>query len=124
MVATIGYAVTLNRKLARLRSDRGEMEAVIARLIEATDAAQSGLEGLRAHADAVGVRLQKGLEQSQGRADELAFLIERAEAVARRLESATAAAPAAEKGAVRRAERAAEAPAQETGRLKSLQGIR
>ena len=126
LVATIGYAVSLNRKLARLRSDRGEMEAVIARLIEATDAAQAGLEGLRVHANDVGARLQKGLEQSRGRADELAFLIERAEAVSRRLEGAATAARAASKdtGAVRRAAPKAAPPAEEDGLMKSLQGVR
>lgn len=130
LVATIGYAVSLNRKLARLRSDRGEMEAVIARLIEATDAAQSGLQGLRANADDMGKRLQQGLEQSRGRADELAFLIERAEAVSRRLDGAgtAARAPRAERDAERGAERAAAPkaapPAEDAGLLKSLRGVR
>ena len=90
LIATIGYAVTLNRKLARLRNDRGEMEALIARLIEATDAAQKGLEGLSAHAKGAGERLQKGLEQARGQTDELAFLLERADLMARRLDAAVA----------------------------------
>ena len=126
LVATITYAVILNRKLTRLRSDRGEMEAVIARLIEATDGAQKGLEGLRAHADHVGSRLQKELARAQGRADELGFLIERAEAVSGRLERAASAAPArtASAGPTRQAEALSEPPAAESELLKSLQGVR
>ena len=120
LAATIAYAAILNRKLARLRSDRGEMEAVIARLIEATDAAQKGLEGLRAHAEDVGQGLQTESARAQGRADELAFLIERAEAVSGRLERAASEVPA------RPAKTAAPAkpPAPESKLLKSLQGVR
>ena len=134
LVATIAYAVILNRKLTRLRRDRGEMEAVIARLIEATDAAQKNLETLRAHADQVGPRLQKELARAQGRTDELAFLIERAEAVSDRLERAKAAAPArpATEGVARRAEPPVEPPVEpqvkpsagDAKLLKSLEGVR
>ncbi len=92
LVATIAYAVSLSRKLNRLRDNKGEMEAVIARLIESTDHARTGLEGLRTHAAEVGERLQQGLNQSRGRADELAFLIEKAEALSHRLDATIAAA--------------------------------
>ena len=130
LAASIAYAVILNRKLTRLRRDRGEMEAVSARLIEATDGAQKNLEGLRAHADQVGPRLQKDLARAQGCADELAFLIERAEAVSGRLERARAAAPArpANQGAATRVEPPVksppEPPAGDAKLLKSLQGVR
>lgn len=128
LAATIAYAVALNRKLARLRSDRGEMEALIARLIDATEAAQKGLESLRGHAKEVGARLQKDLEGSQSRADELSFLIERAEAASRRLETAIAAVPAARpadaSGSPRKAEAKAKPSAEEAVLLKTLQGIR
>jgi uncharacterized protein DUF6468 len=91
LIATIAYAVSLNRKLNLLRDNKSEMEAVIARLIEATGQARTGLEGLRAHAVEVGERLQQGLKQSSGRVDELAFLIERAEKLSERLEGSIAA---------------------------------
>ena len=127
LVATIVYAVILERKLTRLRGDRAEMEAVIARLIEATGEAQSGLRGLRAHAEEAGQRLDTAVAQSRGRADELAFLIERAEAAAGRLERALAqpapvapVAPAADKAKAPRSR----PPAREARVLKSLEGIR
>ncbi len=42
LAATIGYAVSLNRKLNHLRDNKGEMEAVIARLIEANPTQAQG----------------------------------------------------------------------------------
>ena len=142
LVATIGYAVSLNRKLNLLRDNKGEMEAVIARLIEATDHARAGLESLRTHAVEVGEQLQQGLKQSSGRVDELAFLIEKAEALSGRLDGSIAAArarqasapataaspstplhPAAPAGAAQQDANPPPAP-EEASLLKSLQGMR
>jgi Tfp pilus assembly protein PilO len=126
LAATIAYAFILNRKLTRLRNDRSEMEALISRLINATDDAQKGIEALRTHASEVGERLQKGLEQSRGRADELAFLIERAEGMARRLNAGSVAQKSASPSAAAKpAGTAAGKPSpEEASLLKSLQGIR
>ena len=138
LVATIGYAVSLNRKLTVLRDNKGEMEAVIARLIEATEHARAGLEGLRSHAVEVGEQLRQGLKQSSGRVDELAFLIEKAETLSRRLDGSIAAArapqasPTVEPG-IAQVQPPTAAAAQTVNRepapeeailLKSLQGMR
>ncbi len=142
LAATIGYAVSLNRKLNHLRDNKGEMEAVIARLIEATDRARDGLEGLRTHAVEVDQRLREQLKKSGGRVDELAFLIEKAETFSRRLDGSIAAArvpqastpaaaakpcvphrPVAPAGAERQDTNREPAP-EEASLLKSLQGMR
>ena len=86
LVVTIAYALVLNRKLGSLRTTKGEMEALIARLVEATERAQNGLSGLREHALTTGEQLQRGIEAARGRVDELGFLIARAEALAAKLE--------------------------------------
>lgn len=124
LAATIAYAFILNRKLTRLRNDRAEMEALISRLINATDDAQKGIQALRSHASEVGERLQKGLEQSRGRADELAFLIERAETMARRLNAGSAAPKPAAPSVTAKTTGAAKPSAEEASLLKTLQGIR
>jgi len=140
LIATICYAVLLNRKLNRLRDNKGEMEAVIARFIEATDHARAGLEGLRDHASESGESLQKGLTQSSGRIEELAFLIERAESASKRLDESIstarashapteAAKPSVPLRPVTPAESGQQAPnggpaPEEASLLKSLQGMR
>ena len=138
LIATIVYAVSLNRKLTRLRDDRGEMEALIVRLVEATDRAQTGIEGLREHAAELGEQLDQSIHRSRGRVDELAFLIERAESLSGRLDGSIAAArpltpvptdaPAtagpsdAAKPSFER--QSTEVPPEEAGLLKTLQGLR
>lgn len=130
LIATIGYAVSLNRKLTLLRDTKGEMEAVIARLAEATGQAQAGLEGLRSHAAETGELLQQGLQQSSGRVDELAFLVEKAESLSKRLEASIAAArpgvsrSRASSADAKRREASREPPPGEADLLKSLQGMR
>ncbi|RMD65193.1 MAG: hypothetical protein D6826_00660 [Alphaproteobacteria bacterium] len=99
LVTTIVYAVILNRRLAQLRQTRSEMEAVIARLAEATDAARNGLAALREHAQEADQGLQRSIDKARGLADELSYLLERAVAAADRLESGISAARHAAPGA-------------------------
>jgi len=135
LIATLAYAVALNRKLTQLRGDKGEMQNLIGHLVAASEQARKGIEVLRAHAGEAGTRLQKDLERSKGRADELAFLIQRAEAAAQRLEQSSAKARTkdlavdTEKTApVRQAPRRATAqpsvPPEEANLVKMLQGMR
>ncbi len=132
LIATIAHAVSLNRKLNLLRDDKGEMEAVIARLIEATDRARTGLDGLRTHAVELGERLGKGIEQSRGRVDELAFLIEKAVTISQRLDKSIAAAVASPCVPHRRAapagtqqqDSSCKPTPEEASLLESLQGMR
>ncbi len=59
LVATIGYAAVLNRKLGVLRDAKSEMEALIASFSESTERAGSGVELLKQEAGRSGEALQK-----------------------------------------------------------------
>ncbi|AVO47622.1 chemotaxis protein [Phreatobacter cathodiphilus] len=47
LAATIGYCITLNRRLTRLRSDEQSLKATIAELITATEIAERAIQGLK-----------------------------------------------------------------------------
>ena len=88
LVATIVYAVVLNRKLSALRNAKVEMEALVARFAESTAQAENGIQTLKAHANESGVSLDNKANKAHGLADDLAFLIERGSELADRLEGA------------------------------------
>ena len=77
LVATIGYAAVLNRKLGVLRDAKSEMEALIASFSESTERAGSGVESLKQETGRSGEALQKKVEVARGLVDDLGFLIER-----------------------------------------------
>jgi len=153
LVATIVYAAILNRKLSALRGLKAEMETLVTRLAESTRVAEDGLSHLRGAAESSGETMQRTAETARGVADELSFLIERGNSLARRLDGAppspaanASAPPAAEPVAEpassarpatrpatgnRRAKAPSGAPAaepapspQEAALLKALQGLR
>jgi len=153
LVATIVYAAILNRKLSALRGLKAEMETLVTRLAQSTRVAEDGLSHLRGAAERSGETMQRTAETARGVADELSFLIERGNSLARRLDGAPpspaanasappAAAPVAEPAssaqpATRPAtgNRRAKAPSgaqaaepapspQEAALLKALQGLR
>ncbi len=98
LVATIVYAVILNRRLGALRDGREEMRALIADFTAATEKARAGMDELRAASDVSGRGLKEMIEESRALREDLGFLIERGGVVADRLE-----------GGVRGARRAGEA---------------
>lgn len=88
LIATIGYAVTLNSRLTALRRNRDQMSKIIASFNEATLRAESSIPKLRRAADEAGNGLQERVEKAQSLRDDLAFMIERADTMANRLENA------------------------------------
>ena len=88
LTATIAYAVLLNRRLARLRRGRAELEQTIAEFNAATSRAEDSISGLKAHAGELGRELDGRLQRARATCDELAFLVERADEQARRLAGA------------------------------------
>ncbi len=84
LAVTIGYAVSLNRKLMGLRRNKAEMEKLAAAFSQATLKADDGIGRLRTNTDA----LQAQVDKAQGLRDDLAFLLERANTAADRLEDA------------------------------------
>lgn len=88
LVATIGYAVTLNRQLSRLRDSRAELEELVRGFAEATERAEAGVQGMRRMAAESGEKLQKTVDRAQAIRDELQFMTEAADSLAARLEGA------------------------------------
>ncbi|MBM86338.1 MAG: hypothetical protein CMM47_09990 [Rhodospirillaceae bacterium] len=85
LLLMIAYAFLLNRRLATLRRDKGELEAFIKRFNDATDKANSSLKGLRDSAERNARIIGQAADKAQALRDELLFLIERADASADRL---------------------------------------
>lgn len=103
LIPTIIYAVILNRRLTALRKSRDELSKVVNSFNEATMRAEAGIPKLKKATTEANLSLKDRVEKAQTLRDDLAFMIERAEELAGRLE-----------GAVRtaRSEGAAQAPAQ------------
>ncbi|HUA53053.1 MAG TPA: DUF6468 domain-containing protein [Candidatus Sulfotelmatobacter sp.] len=85
LVATIFYAAMLNRRLAGLRSNKAELEALIHTFGEACARAEAGVKTLRSATDEA-TRLQAYLDRSQALRDDLSFLLDRGSGLADRLE--------------------------------------
>ena len=84
LAVTLGYAVSLNRKLTGLRRNKAEMEKLTATFAQATVKADGGIGRLKANTDA----LQAQSDRAKALRDDLAFLLERANTAADRLEVA------------------------------------
>lgn len=87
LIATIGYAVMLNQRLTQLRKNRDDMAKIIVSFNEATVRAESSIPKLRRAAEDAGQSLQERVEKAQSLRDDLAFMIERADTMANRLEN-------------------------------------
>ncbi|MDP1910481.1 MAG: DUF6468 domain-containing protein [Hyphomicrobium sp.] len=83
LAVTIGYAVVLNRRLAGLRRDKGELESLAASFGQATLRAEESIGRLKKTAG----ELQELTAKADTIRDDLAFLIDRGSAAADRLES-------------------------------------
>jgi hypothetical protein len=141
LVATIVYAVVLNRKLAALRNAKAELEMLAARFAESTAKAESGIQSLKAHASVSGASLDHMTTRAAGLAGDLSFLVEKGTSLANRLEEAIESArgkgpgadvsrpfrtermPGAKPGAAR-TQAAAEVSPEEAALVKSLRGVR
>lgn len=88
LVATIGYAVMLNSRLTALRKNRDDLAKIIVAFNEATARAEASIPKLRKAAEDAGGGLQDRVEKAQSLRDDLAFMIERADTMANRLENA------------------------------------
>ncbi|MFN4281241.1 MAG: DUF6468 domain-containing protein [Alphaproteobacteria bacterium] len=97
LVATIGYAAMLDRRLRTLRQSRDEMQALIASFTAATAHAQAGLISLRETSQSAGESLQSDIERAKSLRDDLSFLLDRGNSLADRLEGGIGAARVAVK---------------------------
>ncbi len=86
LVATIAYAVILNRKLGQMRLDRSGFEKMLKQFVAATQRAESGVANLQRAADASASELDDKRGSTATLRDDLEFLVSRAEAQASKLE--------------------------------------
>ncbi|WP_343870285.1 DUF6468 domain-containing protein, partial [Caenispirillum bisanense] len=86
LIPTIVFAVILNNRLGVLRKNRDELARLIAHFNEATVRAESGIPRLRKAAEDAGKGLQDRVERANALRDDLAFLCERADETAAKLE--------------------------------------
>jgi hypothetical protein len=86
LAATIAYAIMLNRRLGELRRNRDDLSRLVQVFNDATARAEAGIPKLRRAAEEAGSTLQERVEKAQSLRDDLAFMIERADAMANRLE--------------------------------------
>ena len=89
LVPTIVFAIILNKRLEVLRNSRADLGRLIEAFNDATTRAESGIPRLKQAADSAGGLLRDQIQKAQILRDDLAFMVERADAVARRLENAT-----------------------------------
>jgi uncharacterized phage infection (PIP) family protein YhgE len=90
LIAAIVYMVLLNRRLARLRGVKEELEQVLAGFGEAAAKAESSIARLRSlssGAQQLDKQDRERLDRALGLRDDLAFLLERGNQLADRLEA-------------------------------------
>ena len=102
LIATIGYAAMLDRRLRTLRQSRDEMQALLASFTAATAHAQAGLIALRETGQTTTQGLQGDIERAKALRDDLSFLVDRGNSLADRLEGGIGAARVAVKAATPR----------------------
>jgi len=75
LAVTVGYCISLNRKLSRLRSHQDELREVIGQLESATLNAEQAIRGLKVTADEADRKLTGNLDKAKRLSDELAVLV-------------------------------------------------
>jgi ABC-type transporter Mla subunit MlaD len=92
LAATLFHALRLEKALGVLKRDRAVLEGLVEGFNESTRQAESGIERLRSAADGAGRAMARQTDVAQRLRDDLAFLTERGDRLAERLESAVRAA--------------------------------
>jgi hypothetical protein len=92
LATTITYAVILNNRLNQLRRNRDELAKLVAAFNDATARAEAGIPKLKRASEEASSTLLERVEKAQSLRDDLAFMIERADAMASRLEGTVRAA--------------------------------
>lgn len=82
LVVTIGYAITLNKRLNRLRNDKKDLENLARTFGEATLRAEENINKLKTIAQALDIQMGR----AQTLRDDMTFLVERGGSAADRLE--------------------------------------
>lgn len=88
LAVMIIYAIRLNRTLVALQTDREEFEQLVAHFNDSTARAEASVARLKSSAGEIAEWLQGNVTKAQSLQDELAFMIDRANDLADRLEGA------------------------------------
>ena len=88
LAATLFHALRLERALGVLKRDRAVLEELVTGFNESTRQAETGIERLRSTADGTGRQMARQTETAQRLHDDLAFLADRSDRLAERLEAA------------------------------------
>ena len=94
LVATITYAVVLDRHIRQLREARKELETMVVGFNAATARAESAIGDLKIGTEAGSRELKPLVAKAREIADDLAFLVERGNELADRLDAGVGAARA------------------------------
>jgi hypothetical protein len=87
LAATLYYATRLERALGTLKRDRAALDELAAGFDSSTRDAEQGLERLRATTEGAGRHMVRQIESARALKDDLAFLLERGERAADRLDA-------------------------------------
>lgn len=93
LLATIGFAWRLERRIALLRSEKAQFAQLMADFTQATARAEAGVRALEAAAADAGRGLEGLVARAHGLREDLVYMIERAEPIADRLSQAARAEP-------------------------------
>jgi hypothetical protein len=85
--ATLVQAVRLERALGVLKRDRASLESLVVGFNASTHQAESGIQRLHAAADGAGRQIETQVSKSESLKDDLAFLTERGDRLADRLDT-------------------------------------
>jgi hypothetical protein len=86
LLATLFHAIRLERALGVLRRDRASLENLVVSFNASTHQAESGIQRQYAAADGAGRQIESQLAKSVSLKDDLAFLTERGNRLADRLD--------------------------------------
>lgn len=87
LVVTIGYAMVLNKRLAALRKDREALEKLASDFSTATVRAENGIKRLKSASGETSAMIKENLAKARELRDDLAYLVERGESAADKLEA-------------------------------------
>lgn len=88
LAVMIVYAVRLNRRLTSLQDDKAEFERLVTTFTNSTSRAETSVARLKASATDTAQALQESVTKAQALRDDLAFMVDRADDLANRLEVA------------------------------------
>lgn len=86
LMATLFHAIRLERALGVLKRDRGALETLVSSFNESTAQAELGIERLRSASEGAGRQIARQIETGAALRQDLAFLIERGDTMADRLD--------------------------------------